>query len=358
MTTPIESLRETAGSADNASNPMFSGEWPLSYGNTALEYRAFYEGAAVYDEGRRGKIRAAGADVLDLLNRLSTNRVDHLSAGEGAPTVLTSDKGRIIDLVYVLNLGPFVMLLTGAGAQGRVMEWVDRYTIMEDSTLEDVTDFVALVSVAGPKACDVLEATTGLSLTVLEDWYSVRFETDGLGGWVVRMDLGTLSCYRVLVEDGGEGAFLEKLQDWGATPVGTEAWEAYRIGAGLPVYGKELDESRNPLEAGLVGAIDFDKGCYIGQEVIARLDTYEKVQRALVSLKIGECGQWEEGDYLILDGRRVGTITSLARAPSGGEAVGLGYVRLADATVGKRFCGEGEGQWVEVVAVSELFGVR
>ena len=358
MTTPIESLKETAGPADNASNPLFSGGLPLSYGDAALEYRAFYEGAAVYEEGRRGKIRAVGADVLDLLNRLSTNKVDHLAAGEGAPTILTSDKGRIIDLVYVLNLGPSVLLLTGAGAQSRVMEWVDRYTIMEDSTLEDVTDSVALVSVAGPTACDALETVTGLRLADLETCHSMRFEADGLGGWVVRMELGSISCFQVLVEDGGEGALREKLLAWGATPVGMEAWEAYRIGAGLPVYGKELDESRNPLEAGLTGAIDFDKGCYIGQEVIARLDTYEKVQRALVSLKIGGRGQWEEGDYLILDGRRVGTITSLARAPGGEEVVGLGYVRLADATVGKRFYGEGEGQWVEVVAVSELFGVR
>ena len=361
MTTPIKSLKKTAGPPDNASNQLVSGGLPLSYGDAALEYRAFYEGAAVYDEGRRGKIRAVGADVLDLLNRLSTNKVDHLVAGEGAPTVLTSDKGRIIDLVYVLNLGPFVLLLTGAGSQSRVMEWVDRYTIMEDSTLEDVTDSLALVSVAGPKACVALETVTGLKLDGLQACHSLRFETDGLGGWVVRMDLGVLSCFQVLVGDGMEGALLEKLLAWGTTPVGTEAWEAYRIGAGLPVYGKELDESRNPLEAGLIGAIDFDKGCYIGQEVIARLDTYEKVQRALVSLKIGECGQWEEGDYLILDGRRVGTITSLARAPSGGEVVGLGYVRLADATVGKRYCGEeasAAGSWVEVVGVPKLFGVR
>ena len=355
MTTPVESLKETAGSTDNASNPLYSGESPLSYGEAALEYRAFYEGAAVYDEGRRGKVRAVGSDVLDLLNRLSTNKVDHLAAGEGAPTVFTSDKGRIIDLVYVLNLGPFVLMLTGAGAQGRVMEWIDRYTIMEDSTMEDVTDSLELVSLAGPKACDVLEAVSGLDFVGLENFHSMRLET---GGWGVRMDLGALPCFQVLLEGGGGVELREKLQDWGATPVGTEAWDAYRVGDGLPVYGKELDESRNPLEAGLIGAIDFDKGCYIGQEVIARLDTYEKVQRALVSLKIGGRGQWEEGDYLTLDGRRVGTITSLADMSGGGDAVGLGYVRLADATIGKRFCGEGEGQWVEVVAVSKLFGVR
>ena len=355
MTTPIESLKETAGSTDNASNPLCSGESPLSYGEAALEYRAFYEGAAVYDEGRRGKIRAVGADVLDLLNRLSTNKVDHLAAGEGAPTVLTTDKGRIIDLVYVLNLGSFVLLLTGAGAQGRVMEWVDRYTIMEDSTMEDVTDSLELVSLAGPKACDVLDAVTGLDFTGLENFHSMSLETDG---WGARIDLEALPCFQVLLEGGGKGAVREKLEDWGATPVGAEAWEAYRIGAGVPVYGKELDESRNPLEAGLIGAIDFDKGCYIGQEVIARLDTYEKVQRALVSLKVEGSGDWEEGDDLTLDGRRVGTITSLTGMPGGGDMVGLGYVRLADATIGKRFCGEGKGQWVEVVGVPKLFGVR
>ena len=207
MTTPIESLKETASSTDSGSNPLFSGESPLSYGEAALEYRAFYEGAAVYDDGQRGKIKAVGADVLDLLNRLSTNKVDHLSAGEGAPTVFTSDKGRIIDLVYVLNLGSFVLLLTGAGAQGRVMEWVDRYTIMEDSTLEDVTDSLALVSMAGPKACDVLEAVTGLDFAGLENFHSMSLETDG---WGARIDLEALPCFQVLLEGGGEGSCARK----------------------------------------------------------------------------------------------------------------------------------------------------
>ena len=134
--------------------------------------------------------------------------------------------------------------------------------------------------------------------------------------------------------------------------VGVEAWEGFRVGAGVPVYGKELDDGRNPLEAGLIGAIDFTKGCYIGQEVIARLDTYEKVQRALVSLRVG--GSWSEGDALTLEGRRVGEITSLARVSDEGEMVGLGYVRLAEAEAGRRFGGEGD--WVEVTAVPRLFG--
>ena len=106
------------------------------------QFRAFVERAGVYEDAGRGKVRAVGADVLDLLNRLSTNRVDNLEVGAGAPTIFTNEKGRIIDLVYVLNLGDFALLVTGAGAQGKVMEWVDRYTFIEDSELSDVNGFL------------------------------------------------------------------------------------------------------------------------------------------------------------------------------------------------------------------------
>ena len=355
MTTPVESFEQAVGDIEKASSVSDYGSASATFDDASVGYRAFYEGAAVYDDGQRGKVRGVGADVLDLLNRLSTNSVDRLLVGEGAPTIFTSEKGRIIDLVYVLNLGDFVLLLTGSGAQGRVMDWVDRYTFMEDSTLEDVTDEMSLLTVEGPKAHDVLEAVTGMGLADMEAFHSRRFESQGLSGWVVRMDIRAHPGFWVVVEDAGKQALLEKLAAEGATLVGIEAWEAFRIEIGLPMYGNELDEGRNPLEAGLIGAIDFAKGCYIGQEVIARLDTYKKVQRALVSLKV--VGVWEEGDAFELDGRRVGTIPSVAQVPGGGDGVGLGYVRVAGGTVGQRFEGEGaEERWVEVIDVPKLFG--
>ena len=336
MTTPVESSRAV-----------------ISVDDAVREYPAFWEGMGVYEDEGRGMVKAVGVDVLDLLNRLSTNRVDNLRAGEGAPTIFTNEKGRIIDLVYVLNLGEFVLLLTGDGAQEQVMEWVDRYTFIEDSTLDDVTESMSLVSVAGQEASDLLQGVTGLDLAGLGAYGSSGFESDGLKGWMVRMDVGEFPGFQVLVENGDKQALLEKLSAHGATSVDREAWEAFRIRSGAPVYGKELGESRNPLEAGLIGAIDFTKGCYIGQEVIARLDTYEKVQRALVSLRVG--GSWEEGDVLKVDGRRVGEITSLATVSGDGDGVGLGYVRLPEATVGKRFVGS-DGSWAEVVGVPKLFG--
>ena len=169
MTTPTRSVEQTAIATDEA----------------VSEYRAFVEGVGVYVDEGRGLVKAMGADVLDLLNRLSTNRVDHLREGEGAPTIFTNEKGRLIDLVYVLNLGAYVLLITGAGAQGKVMEWVDRYTFIEDSELEDITEFMALVAVAGSRACETLEAVTGLGLGDLGFWQSRRFDGDAVDGWVV-----------------------------------------------------------------------------------------------------------------------------------------------------------------------------
>ena len=341
----------------SASTPATALPAPASTPATANELRAFDEGAAAFVDAGRGKIHAVGNDVLDLLNRLSTNKVDHLKPGEGAPTILTNEKGRIIDLVYALNLGPYVLLLTGAGAQSPVMEWLDRYTFMEDSTLSDVTDSTLLVTLAGPQARAVLESATGLNLASLHSFQSASFEADGISGYAIRMDLGDRAGYWAFLEDGDVAAFLQKLLDCGATSVGGEAWESFRIGSGIPSYGKEISEDRNPLEAGLIGAIDFTKGCYIGQEVIARLDTYDKVQRALVSLKVGGHGQWQAGDNLAQEGRSVGTITSLAYDPATGSQAGLGYVRLSEAVTGTRFEGKaGDGRWAEVVAVPKLFG--
>ena len=107
---------------------------PPVYTDTAAEYRAALETAALYDHSHAGRLRAAGADVLDLLNRLSTNRVDNLPPGHGAPTILTTDRGRILDLLLVVNAGPYALLLTGPGSPPAVIAWLDKYTIMEDLT--------------------------------------------------------------------------------------------------------------------------------------------------------------------------------------------------------------------------------
>ena len=124
----------------------------------------------------------------------------------------------------------------------------------------------------------------------------------------------------------------------------------------MPEFGSELGEPYNPLEAGLIGSVDFAKGCYIGQEVIARLDSYKKVQKYLVSLRFTNQSV-SSGDVLSQDGRPVGAITSVAPEPLDGTLKGLGYVKAAMAALGARLDVEGhENGSAEIVGLAQPFG--
>ena len=332
-------------------------ELPGAYGAVQGEYTAAREGAALHDSSYTGRIRAAGADALDLLNRLSTNEVESLRPGQGAPTVLTSDRGRILDLLTILNLGDHLLLLTSPQATEKVIDWLDKYTIIEDVALEDVTGDTAMVSLIGKDAKTVLGGLVGLELEFFVPFQSALVTIAGGEGCVVRRDLANIPRYDVVVEREYAEPVWKAAVSAGATPIGMEAYEVLRVEAGAPSYGEELGEAYNPLETGLWGSISFSKGCYIGQEVIARLDTYKKVQKHLVYLRFSPDVPAEVGLKLAVDGREVGQVTSMVKVPTTGELVGLGYVRREAAETGTTLSLSGNGgAWAKVEAKALPFG--
>ena len=282
-----------------------------------------------------GCLKATGEDALDLLNRLSTNKVDHLEPGHWAPTVLTTDRGRIVDLLCVVHAGECVYLLTSPGQQQPVIQWLDKYTIMEDLEVTDVSDSTAIIALAG----NVTAAALGLDGTEPDYLPGLQYPapTVNIGGWdaiAVSRPMGGLPC-RLLVAPGeAEPAIIAALAEAGAVEANAEEWETLRVQNGGPAYGSEMGEPYNPLEAGLIGAIDFTKGCYIGQEVIARLDSYHRVQKYMAVLRFSGDSDVTVGASLAHEGRTAGEVTSLYRTP-GGELRGLGYVRTAAAEPGQ-----------------------
>ena len=282
-----------------------------------------------------GCLKATGEDALDLLNRLSTNKVDHLRPGHWAPTVLTSDRGRIVDLLSVVHAGECVYLLTSPGQQQPVIEWLDKYTIMEDLEVEDVSASIAVVALAGEGADAALglEAPDGERLPGMQ-YPAPVVSVGGQDAIAVSRPMGTLPCCLLLAPADDSAEVVAALAEAGAVAADADGWEALRVASGAPAFGNEMGEPYNPLEAGLIGAIDFTKGCYIGQEVIARLDSYQRVQKYLSVLRFSEGSEAAEGAELYHEGRPAGTVTSLYRAP-GGELRGLGFVRTAAATPGQ-----------------------
>ncbi|PKB71789.1 MAG: hypothetical protein BZY87_03460 [SAR202 cluster bacterium Io17-Chloro-G6] len=327
---------------------------PGVYSDFATEYEAATNAVGLHDASYMGRLKAIGEDGLDLLNRMSTNKVVDLAEGQGAVTVLTTDRGRIIDVLGVLNQGDYVILLTSPGRQQAVIDWLDKYTIMEDLTVEDITSESVMLALVGPDAGKLLglESKPGS-----QDSLSIQaVKIGGYDALAVEQPLGVLSRYWLIAAPDAASGLWHHLAENGATPVGATVMDAVRVNFGVPEFGPELGEPYNPLEAGLIGSVDFAKGCYIGQEVIARLDSYKKVQKYLVSLRFADASA-SPGDALHLDGQPVGTITSVAPAPSDGFLRGLAYVKAAAANPGAHLDVEGhEKGSAEIVALAQPFG--
>ena len=296
----------------------------------AAEYRAATAGAAVF-YSPAGRLRLTGADARDLLNRLSTNLVAPDAApGSVCATVLTSDRGRIVDLAYVIHRGDHQLLLASPGQQANVIAFLDKYTIMEDLEVADITDATELLTLTGPRAGAITDAVANADAPVM-----------ALPG---NPEHGNADppTYLILAPAGAGAAIVQRLENAGAVSVSSATAETLRIARQQPAYGSEMSDAYNPLEAGLIGAIDFHKGCYIGQEVIARLDTYQKVQKHLVALRFDGAAAPDDAAtlpgarLLNADGAAMGIVTSAAAIPddAGPRLVGLGYVRTAAAPIG------------------------
>ena len=325
--------------------------------HTAEEFRAAVERAAVFLSDA-GRLRLTGEDARDLLNRLSTNLVDpDGEAGEVAVTVLTSDRGRIVDLVYVAHCGDHQLMLTSPGQQQNVIDFLDKYTIMEDLEVEDVTRETVMLTLTGPEASAILDSIDNA------DAMRVTLPADP-------DDPERPPTYQLLCSDRDAADRLrETLESAGAVSVSAATAEVLRIAGGQPAHGSEMSDTYNPLEAGLIGAIDFHKGCYIGQEVIARLDTYHKVQKYLVTLRFASDGVNASEAASTLPGARLndadgdamGLVTSATVVPTenGADLIGLGYVRTRAVEIGGRLTVASEdidGVSAVITAQPLLFG--
>ena len=332
------------------------------YTDVAAEYRAITESVGLHDSSYAGRLKATGDDALDLINRLSTNGIVNLAPGQGAPTILTTDRGRILDLLGVVNTGDYVLLITSPDCQQAVIDWLDKYTIMEDLTVEDISGDTAAFTLCGPASAAALAGVmapevAAADLEGMGIYAALEGSIAGQSVLITRRPLGDMVAFEVVVADSDAAPVWEALAAAGATPVGLDAFNAALVQNAVPRHGREMGDAYNPLEAGLIGSVDFAKGCYIGQEVIARLDTYQKVQRYLVRLRFSDDAKVEEGAGLELDGLRVGQVTSLATIPSTGHLAGLGYVRTARATPGQtlNLASPSSGS-AEIMDLPQLFG--
>jgi folate-binding protein YgfZ len=316
------------------------------------QYRAAHQGVVLADRSSLGLLRIGGKDAIDLLHRLTTNDIRGLRPGQGLAAVFTTAKGRILDLVVLLRLDDRLLCLAGKGRAKAVAAWIERYTFREEVGVEDLGASHATLGIYGPRSAEAVASVFGEdaaarprhhpSLVRLADAEAILVRTDPLGGggFLLVAERAVLPAMRERIAGaaGGTGTAEE------------EILEILRVEAGIPKHGEELTEEYNPWEARLDEAISLDKGCYVGQEVIARLNTYKKISKRLVRLRMSGASAPAPGTPLTFGGQDVGRLTSVAVVPGEAAVAALGYVRDENAAPG---CALGAGALIAIVQGQE-----
>lgn len=282
--------------------------------------------SAWFDRSSWSVIEVRGNDRFDLLNRLTTNDLSSMPVGSGKQTVVLTDKARIIDVVTVCALQDHAIMIASPGMASRIQQWLRTYTIMDDVRTKDVSEATGLLEVLGPRAADVVLALTGTdpSALPLSHTMEAHFGSDPIR--IVRMPSVMETSYWIMAPLDVVGSVRATLEDSAdAVPMLMESEMAYlRVCNGAGEQGHEWTEAYNPLEAGLLHLTSFTKGCYIGQEVVARLDSYNKVKQRVMGFSSE--GSMEEGQDVVVDGVVVGSITTVVPSRRSGT-IALGFIR-------------------------------
>ena len=305
------------------------------YGDPAAEYATMRGSAGVLDLSFRGRLCLTGADRVRLLHGQVTNNVKDLGVGEGCYAALVTAKGRMQSDLNIYALPQELLLDFEPGLAAAVAARFERYIIADDAQVVDAAPHYGLLSVQGPKAAAVVNAVDlGLALPAKHLTFA-RVE-DGTLGEVYCMNhpRGAALGFDLFVPTPALGAVADKLiaaaHQAGGRAAGWTALETIRIEAGVPRFGADMDETTLPPEAGIeTRAVSYTKGCYIGQEVIARVRTYGQVARTLRGLRLadGLAELPKRGDKLFFEDKEVGVITSACASPAFRANLALGYVR-------------------------------
>ena len=306
-----------------------------NYSHLEEELNSLYSGVALRNISHQGIIELKGKDVLDLVHRIGTNGVKDLPKEGVKNTIFTSEKGRFIGVTTMMNFENYQLLVCDRSSKIKVMSWIRKYVISDDVEVNDANVKYNLLELCGPQSesfatlvCGNIAHEMHLNTFKIMHTENILFFLIKLPGergknkfWFLADFENSKRLINFMKEN--KGVFNFSL-------VGEEAYNTYRIGQGIPVAPNEINDEYNPLEAGMNDLIDFKKGCYIGQEVIARLDTYNKVQRKLVGLKLSEKFEMNNGHVILEDNdNEIGRLTSYAYSPKLKTTIGLGYIKTS-----------------------------
>ena len=333
------------------------------YGNSDAEAHALVESCGILDWSTRGRLCVFGEDRIRFLHGQLTTNLKGIKSGASATSVLVSAKGKTQMVLNTFVLEDFVLLDFEPGYSARVIQRLEGYIIADDVQISDAAEFYGQLRLEGPQAGKVVGVILPSAIHLPSSPAIIRFS-----GW--GEENCYLACNRRLVFDGYdlfvpysvfETVFrktAEVVSGFGGRLVGENAWDRIRVLAGVPRYGVDIDEHILAPETGLERfAISYSKGCYIGQEVIARIRTYGQVSKALRVFEVFSNEKMMSvscAKLLQSEGKEVGWLVSEAASLKTDRRFALGYLRKEVNAIGNQLQGlteEGKSFKVEVVSL-------
>jgi folate-binding protein YgfZ len=312
------------------------------YGNWLAEYKSLREAAGILDLSFRGRICLLGNDRVRFLHGQITNDIKRLGAGEGCYAALTNAKGKMESDLNVFNLPDELLLDFEPGLTERISQRLEKYIVADDVQIVDVTPHYGLLTVQGPKAMEVVKAVGFANPPQKE--FSITKTSDATLGEIYLANTARVfhgkAGFDIFAPNNSLGAVADKLiaaaKSVGGGACGWTAFETARIEGGIPQFGADMDETNLPMECIEARAMSFNKGCYIGQEVLNRIHAIGHVNKELRGLRLADDLKAlpQPHDKLFHNGKEVGYLTSSVKSPALNSNIALGYVRREANQIG------------------------
>jgi folate-binding protein YgfZ len=324
---PLHEFHQAAGAVFAEVNGQ---EVAAHYGDWLAEYTALRQSTAVLDLSFRGRLCVLGADAQRFLNGQVTNNVKDLQIGEGCYAALVSAKGKLHSDLNIYRLENEMLLDFEPGLSDSVAQRLQKFVIAEDVQVVNAAPYYGLLSVQGPKAAEVVGGLSPRCIVPPQAMGVAQVQEAALGEiYVAALPRLRGRGFDLFVPAHAMKEAVARLLAGGGRLCGWQALETARIEAGLPRFGADMDATNLAPEALDARAISYAKGCYIGQEVIARVRTYGQVAKSLRGLLLPGGGKEApaRGAKIFLGPKEVGSITSAVWSPALQAIIALGYVR-------------------------------
>jgi len=301
------------------------------------EFQALVSGCGVYRLDR-AHIALTGGDRVRWLNGMVTNNIRDLQAGDGVYALLLNPQGKIQADLYAFNRGESLVVETDPAQTEIVLQIFDRYIIMDEVEVENLAGKFAVIALAGPRSAEALSVAGLSSANQLKTLQISHLELSGRKITVVRGDHPVVPNYELWVETIGLQKLWDSLLHGGAQEIQANTLEVFRIASGIPKFGVDIRQKDLPQETGQDRALNFNKGCYIGQEIVERIRSRGAVHRMFTGFEV-EGAIPSPGFRVQFEGRDVAELTSIATIPStrGNRTVALGYGRKELMAPGKEY---------------------